>query len=452
MYLSGIGGTKRCKSHDLLLYIKAVFFARSHFTWYKTNLTLPPIHLNLFCQINRNSLNSFNFNLLTLSENDLAENSLLTYDLDWNSKILVNNPKMVAEAVEILCEQRLCSAQFSISVPKPDVVSPESDSVSIDVVSLPDLIVESPTKFTPTVRSGSHTDIGPRKSNEDEHIRIDNLSNQSEPYTWPLPSSFYAVFDGHGGSEAASYLKNHAIKLFFTDPDLPQTTNITDSFLNKLENSHSKAFLLADQSLATECSEYCGTTALTALILGRHLVVANAGDSRAVLCRNGVAVQMSQDHRPSLLEEKIRVESLGGFIEDGYLNGELAVTRALGDWYMKSPVGFESGLTGKPDVRRAVLTEDDEFLIIGCDGIWDVMSNQEAVAVVRRELRLYDDPQRCAVELVNYALGRDTSDNITAIVVCFRAAGSGRGQRPRFRCSGLTEEARARLRNLLEGN
>lgn len=362
---------------------------------------------------------------------------------------------MFAEVGEILCEQRLCSAQFSISVPNSDAVSPESDSVSIDVVSLSDLVVESSsTKFTPTIRSGSHSDIGPRKSNEDEHIRIDNLSNHSGAYTWPLPTSFYAIFDGHGGSEAATYLKNHAVNLFFTDPDLPQTSTINDSFLKKLENAHSKAFLLADKALANECSVsgYCGTTALTALILGRHLVVANAGDSRAVLCRNGVAVQMSQDHKPSLLEEKTRVESLGGFIEDGYLNGELAVTRALGDWFMKSPVGFESGLIGKPDVRRAVLTEDDEFLIIGCDGVWDVMSNQEAVAVVRRELRLYDDPQRCAVELVNRALGRDTGDNITVIVVCFWAAGSGRGQRPRFRCSGLTEEARARLRSLLEGN
>ncbi|CAI9259845.1 unnamed protein product [Lactuca saligna] len=362
---------------------------------------------------------------------------------------------MVAEAVEVLCGQRLCSAQFGIPDPKSDAVLPEPDSVSIDFVSIPDLVVESSsTKFTPTIRSGSHTDIGPRRSNEDEHIRIDNLSNQSEVYTWPLPTSFYAIFDGHGGSEAALYLKNHAINLLFTDPDLPQTSTINESFLQKLENSHSKAFLLADKALANECSisDYCGTTALTALILGRHLVVANAGDSRAVLCRKGVAVQMSQDHRPSLLEEKIRVESVGGFIEDGYLNGELAVTRALGDWFMKSPGGFDSGLTGKPDIRRAVLTEDDEFLIIGCDGIWDVMSNQEAVAVVRRELGRCDDPQRCAVELVKCALGRDTSDNITVIVVCFRAAGSGRGQRPRFRCNGLTEEARARLRSLLEGN
>lgn len=371
---------------------------------------------------------------------------------------------MVAEASEILCEQSssICSVQFnaldsqaSLSI---DLLSITESAVSC-ATTIKTTLVESSTKFTPSIRSGSHTDIGPRKSNEDEHIRIDDLSNQlGLLYPWPLPSSFYAVFDGHGGSEAASYLKEHAMKLFFIDSDVPQTSDIDDFFLEKLEKSHCRAFLLADKALADECSisDYCGTTALTALILGKHLVIANAGDCRAVLCRKGVAMQMSQDHRPIYLEEKIRVEKLGGFIDElGYLNGELAVTRALGDWYMKSPTGFEaSPLTAKPDVTQTVLTEDDEFLIIGCDGIWDVMSNQEAVGIVRRQLRLHDDPNRCARELVNQALRLDTGDNLTAIVVCFSSA-SGREvarQRPRFRCSNLTEEARERLRNLLEGN
>nr|XP_043637876.1 probable protein phosphatase 2C 49 [Erigeron canadensis] len=369
---------------------------------------------------------------------------------------------MVAEAVEIMCEKStttICSVQFNISVPKSDVVSPDSASLSIDLLSHQTvsctLVDSSSTKFSPSIRSGSHTDIGPRRSNEDEHIRIDDLSKQlGALYQWPLPSSFYAVFDGHGGSEAASFLKDHAMKLFFMDSDLPQSSDIDDLFLQELIDSHCKAFLLADQALADECSisDYCGTTALTALILGKHLLIANAGDCRAVLCRNGLAIQMSEDHRPSYLEEKTRVEALGGFIEDGYLNGELAVTRALGDWYMKSPIGSESPLTAKPDVKQMVLTEDDEFLIIGCDGIWDVMSNQEAVGLVRRQLRLYDDPSQCARELVNQALHRDTCDNLTAIVVCLSSSGREVGrQRPRFRCN-MTEEARERLRNLLEGN
>ena len=66
-----------------------------------------------------------------------------------------------------------------------------------------------------------------------------------------------------------------------------------------------------------------------------------------------------------------------------------------------------------------VLSDDDEFMIIGCDGIWDVMSNEEAVGFVRRQLMQYNDPQRCATEVINQALRLHTSDNITVIVVCF---------------------------------
>lgn len=329
-------------------------------------------------------------------------------------------------------------------------------STSIQATS----IVSPASKFVPCIRSGSHTDIGPRRSNEDEHVRIDDLSAQlGSQYKWQLPSSFYAVFDGHGGSDASAYVKNNAIRLFFDDADLPQTSDIADDvFLEHLENSQRRAFLLADQALAEECSvsDSCGTTALTALVMGRHLLVANAGDCRAVLCRKGVAVPMSQDHRPCYLPEQKRVEELGGYIEYGYLNGELAVTRALGDWYMKFPPGCPSPLTAEPDVQQILLTEEDEFLIIGCDGIWDVMSNQEAVSLVRRQLRQHDDPQRCAKALVDQALRLDTSDNLTAIVVCFSSPAEFRdsvpSQLPRLRCCNLSEEARSRLRSLLQGN
>ncbi|KAI7753188.1 hypothetical protein M8C21_030923, partial [Ambrosia artemisiifolia] len=215
-------------------------------------------------------------------------------------------------------------------------VSPESASVSLSVsenfavscsanVNSKTVAESTATSFSSTtIRSGSHTDIGGRKLNEDQHIMIDDLSK---------------------------------------------------------------------------------------------LLVANAGDCRAVLCRNGSAKQITQDHRGSTcLQEKERCERLGGFFDgEGYLNGQLAVTRALGDRYMKK----DKMLIAEPDVRQMVLTDNDEFMIIACDGIWDVMSNQEAVALVRCQLRLHNDPQRCAKELVNQALRLHSTDNLTAIVVCF---------------------------------
>ncbi|KAK9288651.1 hypothetical protein L1049_017112 [Liquidambar formosana] len=293
---------------------------------------------------------------------------------------------------------------------------------------------------------------------EDEHIQIDDLSAQlGSLLKCPLPSAFYAVFDGHGGPDAAAYIKRNAMRLFFEDADLPQASDIDDVFLEELENSHRRAFQLADLALADECtvSSSSGTTALTALILGRLLLIANAGDCRAVLCRKGEAVEMSEDHSPTSLPERTRVEELGGYFRDGYLNGDLSVTRALGDWYMKLPFGSSSPLIAEPDVQHVILTEEDEFLIIGCDGIWDVMSSKDAVSLVRRGLRRHDDPQQCARELVNEALRLETTDNVTVIVICFSSPDHSKplpSQRRRFRCCSLSEESRNKLRSLLGGN
>ncbi|KAA8527967.1 hypothetical protein F0562_035163 [Nyssa sinensis] len=392
---------------------------------------------------------------------------------------------MVSEA-EIFCQQsisvhllappKVTDEKDFFDVPSPapifcDVLPSETPSIEIplseSVVSISSstqtTIIESPTtKFFPSIRSGSHMDIGFRDSMEDEHIRIDDLSAPLGSLFRCRPSAFFAVFDGHGGHEAAAYLKSNAIRLFFEEADLPQTSDFDNAFWEELGNFHCRAFLLADQALADErsISVTCGTTALTALVLGRHLLIANAGDCRAVLCRKGVAVQMSQDHRASYLPERKRVEDLGGHIVLGRLNDELAVTRALGDWYMKSLHGSASPLTAEPEVQQVLLTEDDEFLILGCDGIWDVMSNQEAVSLVRQELSRNDDPHQCARELVNQAKRMeakrmDKDDNLTAIVVCFtppKHRESIPPQRPRFRCCSLSEEARNKLRSLLQGN
>ncbi|TMW97548.1 hypothetical protein EJD97_005337 [Solanum chilense] len=401
--------------------------------------------------------------------------------------------KMVVVDAEILCQPNVSVEYIGVSTAAPVVGDEDldffdvsatatsssltksrefrsADLVSVDIsrsdsgvrcsTNTQTTIIDSArsSNVIPAIRSGSYTDIGPRRSNEDEHIRVDDLSAQlGSLYNWPLPGAFYAVFDGHGGSDAAAYVRTNAMRFFFEDANLPQTSIVDQAFLEELESSHFRAFLIADQALADECSvdAYCGTTAITALVLGRHLVIANAGDCRAVLCRKGVAVQLSQDHRPTCLAERQRVEKLGGIIEYGCLNGDLAITRALGDWYMKLPFGSASPLTAEPEVQQLLLTEDDEFMILGCDGIWDVMSNQDAVNVVRHELRLHNDPQQSARELVNQALCKDTDDNLTAIVVCFTSPDhrtSVPSQRPRFRCCNLSEDARKKLQSLLGSN
>ncbi|KAL6968692.1 protein-serine,threonine phosphatase [Sarracenia purpurea var. burkii] len=362
----------------------------------------------------------------------------------------VNQEVSIASPLSPLSSSPICAAEpafADLSCSPTDIRSSEA------------ALESSVLQFVPCIRSGSFSDIGPRRYMEDEHIRIDDLSaHYGSLLGLPKPSAFYGVFDGHGGPEAAAYVRKNALRLFFEDAKFPRTINVDEAFLVEVENSLRKSFLLADLALADDgsVSSSSGTTALTALVLGRLLMVANAGDCRAVLCRKGEAIDMSQDHRPNYASERRRVEELGGYIDDGYLNGVLSVTRALGDWDMKLPRGSASPLIADPEFRQMVLTEDDEFLIIGCDGIWDVMSSQHAVSLVRRGLRRHDDPEQCARDLVMEALRLNTFDNLTVIVVCFtsldhREPSPPRQQR-RLKCCSLSAEALSSLRSLLDGS
>ncbi|KAL0324847.1 UNVERIFIED_CONTAM: putative protein phosphatase 2C 27 [Sesamum radiatum] len=271
---------------------------------------------------------------------------------------------------------------------------------------------DTKSSFQPVFRSGSCAEKGPKQYMEDEHICIDILHQHlGESAGFPSPGAFYGVFDGHGGTDAAWFIRNNILKFIVEDSFFPVC----------LEKAIKNAFLKADYAFADDSSLdiSSGTTALTAFVSGRTLIVANAGDCRAVLGKRGKAIEMSIDHKPNYTSERLRIEKLGGVIYDGYLNGQLSVSRALGDWHMKGRKGAASPLSAEPELQEMLLTEDDEFLIMGCDGLWEVMSSQCAVTMARRELMLHNDPERCSRELVREALKRNTCDNLTVIVICF---------------------------------
>ncbi|PIN17220.1 Serine/threonine protein phosphatase [Handroanthus impetiginosus] len=266
--------------------------------------------------------------------------------------------------------------------------------------------------FVPMFRSGSCSEMGPKPYMEDEYICVDNLSEHlGTANGFPSPGAFYGVFDGHGGTDAASFTRKNILKFIIEDFHFP----------NGVKRALKNAYVKADHALADakHLDRSSGTTALTALILGRTLIIANAGDSRAVLGKRGRAIELSKDHKPNCTSERLRIEKLGGVIYDGYLNGQLSVARALGDWHMKGPKGSKCPLSSEPELEETVLTEEDEFLIMGCDGLWDVMSSQYAVTVVRKGLMTHNDPEKCSRELVREALKRNTCDNLTVVVVCF---------------------------------
>ncbi|PWN48316.1 protein phosphatase 2C [Violaceomyces palustris] len=144
----------------------------------------------------------------------------------------------------------------------------------------------------------------------------------------------------------------------------------------------------------------------------RVLYTANVGDARAVLCRAGRAIRLTYDHKGSDAQEAKRITDAGGFVMNNRVNGVLAVTRSLGDSSMKEFV------VGSPYTTETTLSSEDTFLIVACDGLWDVVDDQEAVDLIQQ---VYD-PQRASEILLQHALSNFSTDNTSVMVVRFSAA------------------------------
>lgn len=130
-----------------------------------------------------------------------------------------------------------------------------------------------------------------------------------------------------------------------------------------------------------------GCTAVVALLVDRELFVANAGDSRCVVCRDGKALEMSLDHKPEDTEELERIKKAGGRVTlDGRVNGGLNLSRAIGDHGYKMNKELkpeEQMISAKPDIKRITISPTDEFMVIACDGIWNFMTSDEVVDFVK---------------------------------------------------------------------
>jgi serine/threonine protein phosphatase PrpC len=178
-----------------------------------------------------------------------------------------------------------------------------------------------------------------------------------------------------------------------------------------------------------------GSTAVVSYIHGDTLYVANAGDARAVLGRFGTAKRLSHDHKADDPEEVERIEKLGGKVFTPYfsaiprVNGNLAIARSLGDHFFDNNFVGVDLVTANPYISRTKLQPEDDVLILACDGVWDVLSDQEAIDIVRGELkpakkrfgdsvRIWDlDAQAAALKLKDQAYQKGSRDNITAVVL-----------------------------------
>lgn len=172
-----------------------------------------------------------------------------------------------------------------------------------------------------------------------------------------------------------------------------------------------KAFAYTDLALKDRGIMYAGSTVVACVLRtvagARWLHTANAGDARAVLCRGDRAIRLTLDHKASDATEEQRIAETNGYVANNRVSGVLAVSRSLGDCLMKEQV------LNQPFITDYELTDDDHTLIVACDGVWDVIEDQEALELVRSET----DPDLAAKKIVRTALEKGSTDNITCIVV-----------------------------------
>ncbi|KAL5213452.1 hypothetical protein ABZP36_024299 [Zizania latifolia] len=239
---------------------------------------------------------------------------------------------------------------------------------------------------------------GKRASMEDFYeTRIDGVDGET--------IGLFGVFDGHGGARAAEYVKQH---LFSNLIKHPKFISDTKSAIAETYNHTDSEFLKADSSHTTDA----GSTASTAILVGDRLLVANVGDSRAVVCRGGSAIAVSRDHKPDQSDERQRIEEAGGFVMwagTWRVGGVLAVSRAFGDKLLKQYV------VADPEIKEEIVDSSLEFLILASDGLWDVVTNEEAVSMVKP----VQDPEQAAKRLLQEAYQRGSADNITVVIVRF---------------------------------
>jgi len=180
------------------------------------------------------------------------------------------------------------------------------------------------------------------------------------------------------------------------------------------------------------CGQDSGCTAVLTLLnrKTKKIITANIGDSRGVLSRAGKAIELSFDHKPEDNVELTRIKKAGGYLtSDGRVKGGLNLSRAFGDHQYKQnrklPL-FEQMVTAKPDFTVHDLTDEDEFMIIACDGIWNSVTSQEAVNFVRDRLRKDEKISEIIKELFDLILAPDTDgdgtgcDNMTCVIVAFK--------------------------------
>lgn len=231
---------------------------------------------------------------------------------------------------------------------------------------------------------------------EDAHKVIDT-------YLGDPNQGFFAIYDGHGGSEAVDYCKNRLHE---------ELRKSLQEFSDDVPLAFSRCFKKIDDQLRLAGAATSGSTATIALIRKenhqRVLYIANVGDSKAVLVNSNGFEQLTYEHKGTDPGEIDRIVSGGGYLIRARVAGQLAVTRALGDHHLKT-----SGVSCEPHVSRRVITPNELFVVLASDGLWDVVQERELESLrTKNSLEISNS-------LMAKAIAGGSQDNICILTLCF---------------------------------
>lgn len=260
------------------------------------------------------------------------------------------------------------------------------------------------------LRYGVSSMQGWRMEMEDAHSAVVGLSGLDD---W----SFFAVFDGHAGPLVSAHCAENLLETIIQSKDFRLNATVSNGQTNdNIESVRAgirEGFLKLDEKMkelpqVESGEDISGSTAVCALISPTHFFFANCGDSRAVLSRAGKAHFSTVDHKPINPEERKRIEAAGGSVMIQRVNGSLAVSRALGDYEYKQNTckgPCEQLVSPEPEVTvQERDPNNDEFLILACDGVWDVMNHTDLCNYVRYQLKIQPDLESIASSIIDTCL------------------------------------------------
>nr|WNA21413.1 protein phosphatase 2C [Hemerocallis fulva] len=246
---------------------------------------------------------------------------------------------------------------------------------------------------------------GRKRFEMEDRFRVD-LDLRGDPQL-----AFFGIFDGHGGNKAAEFASENMGKNILDEVMCEGINNVEDAIMN--------GYLKTDSEFLKE-GVGSGACCVTAFVKKGDLIVSNAGDCRAVLSVSGAAEALTSDHHPSREDERERIENLGGYVDFcrglWRLQGCLAVSRGIGDSHLKEWV------IPHPETRTLKIKPEFEFLILASDGLWDKVSNQEAVDLARPFCINSHNPSPLSAckKLADLSFNRGSNDDISVMIIQLR--------------------------------